>query len=95
MDTSICFICKRMADTRPQKNSHLIHSPEARKTERCLLCNRNFCLAHSLKESEEPVCEVNHQTYYRNHREFQDIYPSLSERKKQLESEYLVFFRFR
>jgi hypothetical protein len=92
MNTSICFICKEMADTRPWKHYHLINSPEARQTERCLLCNREFCRAHSLKESdmEEPVCEVNHKTYYRNHREFQDIYPSLEERKMQLRSEYLV-----
>jgi hypothetical protein len=30
-----------------------------------LLCNRAFCVDH--KETEEGVCEINHESYYRNH----------------------------
>lgn len=31
----------------------------------CLLCNRAFCVDH--KGKHEGVCEINHETYYRNH----------------------------
>ena len=31
----------------------------------CLLCNRAFCVDH--KGKEDGVCEINHETYYRNH----------------------------
>ena len=31
----------------------------------CLLCDRPFCIDH--KGSEDGVCEINHETYYRNH----------------------------
>lgn len=35
----------------------------------CLLCNRYFCADH--KGNKEGVCEINHETYYRNHPEMQ------------------------
>ncbi len=34
-------------------------------TKLCLLCDRAFCVDH--KGKQEGVCEINHETYYRNH----------------------------
>jgi hypothetical protein len=34
-------------------------------TQLCLLCDRAFCVDH--KGKEDGVCEINHETYYRNH----------------------------
>lgn len=34
-------------------------------TQLCHLCDRPFCIDH--KGKEKGVCEINHETYYRNH----------------------------
>ncbi|PVH70652.1 hypothetical protein DL98DRAFT_521501 [Cadophora sp. DSE1049] len=44
------------------KKPHLKDNPP---TQLCLLCDRAFCVDH--KGKEEDVCEINHETYYRNH----------------------------
>jgi hypothetical protein len=31
----------------------------------CHLCDQAFCINH--KRKEEGVCEINHETYYKNH----------------------------
>lgn len=61
-----------MRATRPDKHGNL---PKTDVDQTCLLCNRNFCEKH--KGKEEDVCEVNHETYYRNHRHIPGIFPDL------------------
>lgn len=41
------------------------HLKDSLPTQLCLLCDRAFCVDH--KGKEEGVCEINHETYYRNH----------------------------
>jgi hypothetical protein len=41
------------------------HLKDNLPTQLCLLCNRAFCVDH--KGQEKGVCEINHETYYRNH----------------------------
>jgi hypothetical protein len=41
------------------------HLKDNLPTQLCLLCNRAFCVDH--KGKEDGVCEINHETYYRNH----------------------------
>jgi hypothetical protein len=41
------------------------HLKDSLPTKICLLCERAFCVDH--KGKEEDVCEINHETYYRNH----------------------------
>ncbi|WQF84031.1 hypothetical protein CDEST_09045 [Colletotrichum destructivum] len=56
-----CFVCERMRVGNPGKHG----SRAAASTQRCLLCNRDFCNEH--RGNEESVCEINHQTYFRQH----------------------------
>ncbi|EKD13395.1 hypothetical protein MBM_08478 [Drepanopeziza brunnea f. sp. 'multigermtubi' MB_m1] len=50
----------------------------------CHLCNRAFCVEH--KGEKEGVCEINHETYYRNHRGIQhSIYRTYEEWKRDCE----------
>jgi hypothetical protein len=42
-----------------------LHLEDNLPTQICLLCDRAFCVDH--KGKEEGVCEINHETYYRNH----------------------------
>ena len=81
---NICFICADMALKRPAKHYHLLRDPKSKKTEECVLCARHFCEAHkSNDELDEHVCEVNHRTYYANHRSIFGIYPTLQARERQ------------
>jgi hypothetical protein len=41
------------------------HLKDTLPTQLCLLCDRTFCVDH--KGKEDGVCEINHETYYRNH----------------------------
>ena len=41
------------------------HLKDNLPTHLCLLCDRPFCVDH--KGKQEGVCEINHETYYRNH----------------------------
>jgi hypothetical protein len=50
----------------------------------CVLCNRAFCVDH--KGKEEGVCEINHETYYRNHPDLQEnLYRTYEDWKKDYE----------
>lgn len=44
----------------------------------CLLCGRDFCNKHNGHEEDE--CEINHDTYYKNHKQLEDVYPSMTVR---------------
>jgi hypothetical protein len=70
-----CYICVRMRESRPQKHGSLVSDG---KMHTCLLCSRDFCDKHSGHDKD--VCETNHDTYYRNHRHLQAVYPSLTVR---------------
>jgi hypothetical protein len=53
-------------------------------TQLCLLCNRAFCVDH--KGKEDGVCEINHETYYRNHPAAQEyLYRTYEDWKKDSE----------
>lgn len=71
-----CFVCERMRIGRPEKHGDRPAAP----TQLCLLCDRNYCNDH--KGNEDGVCEINHTTYYRNHPQFNDIYPDMAARNK-------------
>ena len=50
----------------------------------CVLCNRAFCVDH--KGNEDGVCEINHETYYRNHPDAQAyLYRTYEDWKKDYE----------
>lgn len=70
-----CYICARMRKTRPQKHTSLVSGSKIRT---CLLCCRDFCDKHN--GDDKDVCEIKHDTYYRNHRHLQDVYPSMAVR---------------
>ncbi|PYH55236.1 uncharacterized protein BO96DRAFT_79749 [Aspergillus niger CBS 101883] len=53
-----CHIHDRMRLRKP-------HLQDTLPIQLCVLCNRSFCAAH--KGKEDNVCEINHETYYRNH----------------------------
>ena len=42
-----------------------LHLKDSLPTQLCLLCDQAFCVDR--KGKEEGVCEINHETYYRNH----------------------------
>jgi hypothetical protein len=46
------------------------HLQDKFPTKICHLCGRPFCDDH--KGKEDDVCEINHETYYRNHPELQE-----------------------
>jgi len=84
MYMTICFICERMALRNPEKHEGLLIDPMSRKIVGCLLCARYFSEAHKSKDCDEPVCEINHITYYAKHSG--NIFPTLQEREKTLEN---------
>lgn len=47
----------------------------------CLLCDRSYCKDHS--GAEKGVCEINHESYYRNHPDLRDTvcFPSMAAMK--------------
>jgi hypothetical protein len=50
----------------------------------CLLCDRPFCVDH--KGKEDGTCEINHETYYRNHPALQGhIYRTYEDWEKDYE----------
>lgn len=53
-----CHVHNRMRLRKP-------HLKDTLPTQICLLCDRAFCVDH--KGKEDGVCEINHETYYRNH----------------------------
>jgi hypothetical protein len=57
-DAGPCHVHNRMRLRKPHLKDNL-------PTQLCLLCNRAFCVDH--KGKQEGVCEINHETYYRNH----------------------------
>lgn len=65
-----CFLCEKL----PQE------SPDS--TKQCLLCNRPFCATH--KGHFENTCEVNHSSYYHDHPNLPNVFPSLGERERAL-----------
>ena len=58
-----CHVCESMRSGNPKKHANLRTIGDV---QHCLLCNRNYCTKHSGKE--ESVCEIRHETYYKNHR---------------------------
>ncbi|CEL05807.1 hypothetical protein ASPCAL06921 [Aspergillus calidoustus] len=57
------------------------HLKDTRPIQLCVLCNRSFCVDH--KGKEDGVCEINHETYYRNHPAAQKyLYRSYEDWKK-------------
>lgn len=57
------------------------HLQDNLPTQLCILCNRAFCVDH--KGKEDGVCEVNHETYYRNHPQAQGhLYRNYEDWKK-------------
>ncbi|KLU91052.1 hypothetical protein MAPG_09576 [Magnaporthiopsis poae ATCC 64411] len=86
-----CHVCDRMRTAKSGKHAD-------RRTvgpvEDCILCARQFC--HEHRGKDQGVCEINHQTYWENHKRregFQGkIFSSLwhlegHNRIKQLEAE--------
>jgi hypothetical protein len=60
------------------------HLKDTLPTQLCLLCNRAFCVDH--KGKEDGVCEINHETYYRNHPAAQEyLYRTYEDWKKDQE----------
>lgn len=60
------------------------HLKDTLQTQLCLLCNQAFCLDHRGKENG--VCEINHETYYRNHPAAQGyLYRTYEDWKKEHE----------
>ena len=57
-------------------------APTTKFLDGCLLCNRSFCPIH--KGQWDHVCNINHSTYYHEHPNLPDVYPSLGEREKAL-----------
>lgn len=74
-----CHVCTKMRKSRSQKHSSLVSGSKIRT---CLLCCRDFCNKHN--GPEENVCEINHETYFRNHKDFEDVYPSMAVRESTL-----------
>ncbi|OWT43074.1 hypothetical protein VFPPC_17750 [Pochonia chlamydosporia 170] len=73
-----CHVCLSM---RTRKPSHV----QEGLSKTCILCCRLYCPNHAATNgpaNDNNVCEINHQTYYRNHRQQSkaDIFPSLSAR---------------
>ncbi|RMJ26579.1 hypothetical protein PHISP_02571 [Aspergillus sp. HF37] len=63
------------------RKPHLKDNPP---TQLCLLCDRAFCVDH--KGKEEGVCEIDHETYYRNHPAAQEyLYRTYDDWKKDHE----------
>lgn len=75
----LCHVCAKMRRTRPEKHSSLVSGGIIR---RCLLCCRDYCDGHN--GHEEDVCEINHETYFRDHRNLEDVYPSMAVRESAL-----------
>jgi hypothetical protein len=70
--TKYCFVCKRM-----RENNWKRRIVSVGQIKHCVLCQRHYCEHQS---NEENICEVNHNTYFRNHRHLRDIYPDLAAR---------------
>ncbi|RPA76027.1 hypothetical protein BJ508DRAFT_417753 [Ascobolus immersus RN42] len=89
----ICHVCIRMFASRPEK---FTHDPSSKHRE-CVLCARDFCERHaSIKHMENkaeferyPVCEINHETYWRNHNGIGSLTPfrTVEEYKENCESD--------
>lgn len=74
--SSVCFVCEKMRERKPQRETGLVQE--------CLLCGRDYCQTH--KSAAHPgVCEINHQTYYRNHSKEIAIYPTIEARAAAME----------
>ncbi|KAL4971366.1 hypothetical protein BDW66DRAFT_146269 [Aspergillus desertorum] len=72
-----CHVHNRMRLRKPQ----LKDTPPVQI---CHLCDRFFCADH--KGTQEGVCEINHETYYRNHPELHKfIYRTYEDWKKDYE----------
>lgn len=60
------------------------HLKDKLPIQRCVLCDRPFCVDH--KGKEYGVCEINHDTYYRNHPTLQKyLYRTYEDWKKDSE----------
>ncbi|KAJ5121268.1 uncharacterized protein N7515_009229 [Penicillium bovifimosum] len=69
-----CHVHNRMRLRKPHLKDNL-------PTQLCLLCTRAFCVDH--KGSEDGVCEIDHETYYRNHPAAQEyLYRTYEDWKK-------------
>lgn len=67
-----CHVCTRMERRRPTLK-------QAGPSKMCVLCKRSYCHDHAAPpsvEAEADACEVNHETYFENHR-MKGIYPTL------------------
>ncbi|CDM30538.1 unnamed protein product [Penicillium roqueforti FM164] len=72
-----CHVHDRMRLRKPHLKDNL-------PTQLCLLCNRAFCIDHEGKE--DGVCEINHETYYRNHPDKQEyLFRTYGEWEKECE----------
>lgn len=76
--TGDCFVCREMKDP----SRFRVHD----KVTMCLLCVRWYCSGH--KGDVAGVCEINHQTYFKNHRSPM-IYRDLAHRRSILSGEPL------
>jgi len=74
-----CFVCQKMRKGNPNRHRLLVSAGEIRN---CLLCSRDFCEMHVSKSWA--VCEIDHGTYYRNHRHLPGVYSSLAARNLAL-----------
>lgn len=74
-----CYICTKMRRSRPQKHILLVSGSKIRT---CLLCCRDFRDKHNGHEGD--VCEINHETHFKNHGDLEDVYPSLAVRASAL-----------
>jgi hypothetical protein len=74
------FVCQDMRTKNPKKHRNLQPTGDIQT---CLLCARPYCEAHK-SQGADGVCEVNHATYYSNHRGFPNVFPSLDARNREL-----------
>jgi len=77
-DNFACHVCKKIARKKGIKYVHEKGWSTA-PGGHCVLCNHEYCSNHASKRRRDrvDVCEISHVSYFRNHRQKPDIYPTV------------------
>ena len=78
-DEFACHVCRKIA--RKKGNDYIYRQGWSSATGgHCVLCNHEYCVSHvgiPLRTDGIEVCEISHLSYYRNHLNKPNVYPTV------------------
>ena len=79
-DEFACHVCRKIARRKGNEFIYQRGWSGGGDGGHCVLCNHEYCASHAVKPLRTDgleVCEISHTSYYRNHMNKPNVYPTV------------------